>query len=279
MKMSLARSPSATSASSSSRVASAGVALHLAVEDLLGVDARLDGSGTARLPWRRRAAVYARSRPGTCRPGRGRRFPRPRREHCLPASVPPEAGRTTGDGTGCHACSLAMSRSRTRPFARVPCIRWKQRLESGQNSHAAHSFFAIMQYPVRRRPAETRRGYPVEAQVRHRTEADRRAVAGSPRLRSGEAALTGGHTPEPGRPDLRTPRAFPTSRLPRKTIRIASGLLAMSALSPRSVARSAPHHPGPVRCTAPRPRSAGGGLGRGRPGPQPDPPGRPPPLP
>ena len=70
----------------------------------------------------------------------------------LAASRPASGGLTTGDGTGCHACSLAMDRaagprSDGLDPSRVPCIRWKQRLESGQNSQPA-PIFLIMQYPV-----------------------------------------------------------------------------------------------------------------------------------
>lgn len=57
-------------------------------------------------------------------------------------------GLTTGDGTGCHACSLAMVGLRVlvvasvaRTPSRVPCFRWKQRLESGQNSQPVPRFF------------------------------------------------------------------------------------------------------------------------------------------
>ena len=147
MKTSLARSPSATSASSSSRVAPSAFASLPRRRGSAGRRHPPRWSGTARLPWRRRAAACARSRRGTCRPGRGRRSPRPRRERCLPvADLRRATARVAMRAPLRWSVAGAVDElpwlSSVATPSRVPCIRRKQRLESGQNSHARPLYFS-----------------------------------------------------------------------------------------------------------------------------------------
>ncbi|ALM39323.1 hypothetical protein SFR_2708 [Streptomyces sp. FR-008] len=121
---------------------SGGVAVDLAVEDLPGVDTGLDGLGQLHFlrGVQQRCAgdlveIHAHKVAVGDLAGRA--------DAACRAGLAGGGGLTTGDGTGCHACSLAMSGGRPGGLhiRRPGCgIRRNQRLQSGQNSPPAHCF-------------------------------------------------------------------------------------------------------------------------------------------